>query len=160
MIRFPDGERVHRSVEGLRVDQGTGHLSFMKHEIKLYFLSSTWATRPRHKRGNCWITGTSTDSVSRCNSEMLLVIIYRSINTAIRLLLLLPWICWYSWCCYDCKKAKRDMCEPFIRFYFLIAMSGQVDWLNSTHISLKQLHSKCLYVDHLPQVTTFSGNSH
>ncbi len=26
----------------------------------------------------------------------------------------------------------------------------QADWINSTHISLKQLHSKCLYVDRLP----------
>ena len=26
----------------------------------------------------------------------------------------------------------------------------QVDWLNSTHISYTQLHSKCLYVDNLP----------
>ena len=41
-------------------------------------------------------------------------------------------------------------------------MSSQVDWLNSTHISLKQLHSKCLYVDHLPQVKIFLKqiNSH
>ena len=57
-----------------RVTGWSRYLSFMKHEIKLYFLSSTWATRPRHKRGNCWITGTSTDSVSRCNSEILLVV--------------------------------------------------------------------------------------
>lgn len=28
--------------------------------------------------------------------------------------------------------------------------SIQADWLNSTHISFKQLHSKCLYVDNLP----------
>merc|ERR1719483_299166 len=28
--------------------------------------------------------------------------------------------------------------------------SIQADWLNSTHISFKQLHSKCLYVDNIP----------
>ena len=26
----------------------------------------------------------------------------------------------------------------------------QVDWLNSSHLSYSALHSKCLYVDHLP----------
>ena len=26
----------------------------------------------------------------------------------------------------------------------------QADWVSSTHISLRQLHSKCLYVDRLP----------
>merc|ERR1712123_407060 len=26
----------------------------------------------------------------------------------------------------------------------------QADWLNSTHISFRSLHSKCLYVDHIP----------
>ena len=28
--------------------------------------------------------------------------------------------------------------------------SLQADWLNSTHIAFRQLHSKCLYVDQLP----------
>ena len=37
----------------------------------------------------------------------------------------------------------------------LLLVAFKVDWLNSTHISLKQLHSKCLYVDHLPQVRRF-----
>jgi hypothetical protein len=37
------------------------------------------------------------------------------------------------------------------RPYFQIGDSTlQADWISSTHISLKQLHSKCLYVDHLP----------
>jgi RNA recognition motif-containing protein len=32
----------------------------------------------------------------------------------------------------------------------LDGFSLQADWLSSTHIAFRQLHSKCLYVDHLP----------
>ena len=50
------------------------------------------------------------------------------------------------------SRWELDLWHRFPLWKDVPLVAFKVDWLNSTHISLKQLHSKCLYVDHLPQV--------